>query len=177
VATITEEVIKELKRKMVYDEKVQGLRWINSLQRAGCRRHDGYILVGLNRKLYLMHRLVWAYFNGAPVPAIIDHKDNKPYNNCIDNLRVATKSQNQHNSNSVMNNKFGLRNVTWNAQRNSWRVRIRVQGTTYEVGSFKTMDEAHTAYVKKAKELLGEFAYTKADFQEDEEPNRHLLGA
>lgn len=51
-----------------------------------------------NRKeiKYLVSRLVWEAFNG-PIPAgyQIDHKDNNPENNSLDNLQLLTPSENQ----------------------------------------------------------------------------------
>lgn len=47
------------------------------------------------RKTCFIHRLVWEAFNG-PIPAgyQIDHKDNNPENNSLDNLQCITPSEN-----------------------------------------------------------------------------------
>lgn len=46
-------------------------------------------------KNYFVHRLVWTSFNGnIPDDMQIDHIDNNPENNYLDNLQLLTKSEN-----------------------------------------------------------------------------------
>lgn len=47
-------------------------------------------------KSYYRSRVVWALFNGEP-GGLIDHIDGNTLNDKIENLRVATNGQNQHN--------------------------------------------------------------------------------
>lgn len=50
---------------------------------------------GLNGKRFLVHRIVWECFNG-PIPAglEINHIDNDPNNNALDNLELISHSEN-----------------------------------------------------------------------------------
>lgn len=52
----------------------------------------------LKGKHFLVHRAVWEAFNG-PIPEKydIDHIDGNPLNNCLDNLRAVTHSENLKN--------------------------------------------------------------------------------
>lgn len=65
---------------------------------AGCKLMDGYMQGQINKKRYLVHRLVADTFllnlKGKPQ---VDHKDRNRSNNCVDNLRWATPSENQRN--------------------------------------------------------------------------------
>ena len=82
----------------------------------------------------------------------IDHIDGNPLNNCLDNLRVATNSQNQQNKTKMSNNKCGYKNVYLAGKK--WR--IRINGKHY--GSFATVEEANAVATAKRPELCGEFA-------------------
>lgn len=65
---------------------------------AGCRRKkDGYILVGVDNRLYLAHRLIWMMVYGE-WPNVIDHKNGDPSDNRLVNLRNVNQSENILNS-------------------------------------------------------------------------------
>ena len=47
---------------------------------------------------YRIHRLVWIYHNGAiPLNMEIDHINRNKHDNSIENLRLVTRTENQHN--------------------------------------------------------------------------------
>ena len=63
------------------------------------KRGGGYMFVNLCKdgkvKKFLVHRLVWIAFNGPiPVGMVINHKDERPWNNRLDNLMVCTQKAN-----------------------------------------------------------------------------------
>ena len=63
---------------------------------------EGYMQVQIDKKLYLVHRLVAETFlqnpEGKPE---VDHRDRNRSNNCVDNLKWATHSENQRNRSCV----------------------------------------------------------------------------
>lgn len=114
----------------------------------------GYRSVTINGVIYLLHRLVWIYHYGdIPSGYEIDHKDRNPSNCRIENLRLATSSQN--NVNKATQNKLGLKGVKANGTK--FQARIRVNGKRVTIGSFDTAEKAHQAYMQKAKEIYGDF--------------------
>lgn len=103
-----------------------------------------------NRLLY--HRLVWFLEKGVWPEGEIDHRDNYPSNNKIENLRDATKTINTQNIRRAQkNNKTGFLGVTKN--RKAFVATIGVESGTKYLGSFTTPEEAHEAYVKAKREL------------------------
>lgn len=79
---------------------------------------DGYVLSNKHRYMkfndehFAYHRLMWIYFNGEiPENIEIDHIDCDRLNNLISNLRLATRSQNSHNT-RLFDNNTGYKYIT-----------------------------------------------------------------
>lgn len=117
---------------------------------------DGYIRVRVGGKEYRAHRVIWEMFNG-PIPEgmLVDHIDRDVYNNRIENLRLATRQQNNANSMGKYS-KSGLpKGVT--KSRNRYRAKIYYNGETHCLGTYDTVEEAKAAYDEAAEILHGEF--------------------
>ena len=63
---------------------------------AGNKRKDGYFHVRVDGKRQMWHRIIFVMHFGW-APETVDHIDGNPSNNKIENLRAATRAQNQHN--------------------------------------------------------------------------------
>lgn len=128
-----------------------------SIQQTG---HDGYerVVVGVDGHHYKAHQLAWFYVHGVWPPTDIDHKDTNPLNNRIDNLRLATDSQNLGNSKKPCTNTSGRKGVFWHKGARKWQAGIKVDGTHIYLGLFDDLEVAHAAYLAKAIEMRGEFA-------------------
>jgi hypothetical protein len=105
--------------------------------------------------------LCWAIYNGKwpPDGYWVDHKDQVKLHNWIDNLRLATPTQNQQNKAGY----GGIypKGVTFRldgSRKHPYQARIRVNGTRILLGSFKTAEEAAEAYRQAAILHHGEFA-------------------
>ena len=82
----------ELYWKVVYSNRLK----IGQI--AGDRDGRGYRRVMLGKQHYKMHRLIWIMHNGdIPEGIVADHIDRDIDNNKIENLRLATKSENALN--------------------------------------------------------------------------------
>ena len=120
----------------------------------------GYIRIEINKKNYLLHRIIYKYHNedfdltDTSKNNQIDHININPLDNRIENLRVATHSQNQRNRNKLKNCSSKYKGVYWNKQRNKWEARIRIDGKKKYLGLFDNEQEAAEAYKKKYDEIM-----------------------
>ncbi len=162
---------KDLSREEIlewfdYDKENGKLYWKKSKKHskvkpgdeAGCLDKNGYRIIKFNYKIYYVHRLIWIIEHGEN-DNLIDHKDRNPQNNRINNLRVATNSQNQVNSVSK-NMLKGMYKGVYKTNRKSkpYHVAIKVKGKSVFLGSFSESEEAALAYNNAALQHFGEYA-------------------
>ena len=118
----------------------------------------GYRQIGINGRNYQAHRLIWLHQHGDWPAHDIDHIDNNPGNNAIDNLRDATCSQNRCNIGAHRDNASGRKGVTWDKSRNKWKAHIQINGKQINLGRFADIEEAGAAYAEAAEKHHGDFA-------------------
>jgi hypothetical protein len=153
---ITQERLKEL---FQLDEHGRLIRKSNTgLARAGtsssAKDRDGYLVVGIDKKQYRTHRMVWMYQNGAiPYGYDIDHINRVKDDNRIENLRCITHSENLQNKVKCKNNKSGFKGVWKHTQTGKFVAVIEFEGKRYHIGCFPSPEDASMAYEQKASEL------------------------
>jgi hypothetical protein len=126
---------------------------------AGYKCDRGYIWIGVDRVVYLAHRLAWLWMEGE-MPVEIDHEDTIKSNNRWDNLRKATRGQNNVNADAHKNSMTGVKGVTFiheNKDRPYHAYAYR-DGVRYSFGYHATLEAAHAARFAGAKTVHGEFA-------------------
>jgi hypothetical protein len=81
---------------------------------------------------------------------VVDHIDKDEDNNCISNLRVATRPQNSQNSKKKKGTRSRFIGVTWHARAGKWRARSRFNKDKKEtyLGMFHNERAAAYAYNK-----------------------------
>lgn len=167
-ATLTQDRLKE---RLRYDATTGEFFWLplpagtryNNMfntklagTRAGYSNNLNYIKIGFDGAVYGAHRLAWLYVYGEHPKDCIDHINNDPSDNRIENLREATKGEN-------------TRNRKWNKGRTlpkgvsqphggKYRARIYVNRTYHDLGLHSTVEQASAAYWKAAQELHGIYA-------------------
>ena len=162
---ITQEYLKSI---LVYSQETGNFIWkirpanhIHIGDIAGSLHHTGYIVIQINKKLYLAHRLAWLYMTGNFPVNTIDHIDgiNIPNFNKWSNLRDITHQKNNFNKGINKNNTSGYKGVSWNKRNNKWQVEIGVNGKSIYLGYFVDIEEASDAYEKaklKYHNIIGE---------------------
>lgn len=160
--------LEELGRLFTYDAESGILRWrvrpnkhavrINPGDEAGTIGFKGYLIVGIGRSYFLAHRLIWKMVTGQDPVDQVDHHDTDRLNNRWTNLRPATNGPNIANSRLRVDNKSGVKGVSWDASHKSWVAHVTSGGRQRKIGRFKELAVAKAAVEKERARLHGEFA-------------------
>ena len=151
---MTNEVtVEELWERLEYDPLTGIFIWTSSSLNspkvrgkvAGSLSH-GRIVIRIQGRSYLAHRLAWLMQTGSWPQEEIDHRNRKPADNRWVNLREATHSENQHN-------RTGAKNVYWSHLYQKWVVILTVNGQYRYIGGFYSEAEAQAARNRAKKEL------------------------
>jgi hypothetical protein len=118
---------------------------------------NGYLELAIDGVLYYSHRLAWLYMTDEWPEDQIDHKNLNKADNRFENLREATAPNNGWNTRALKRGKSGFKGVSI-CNGSQIVASICVSGKRMYLGSFKTTEEAHAAYVAAAKKYHGEFA-------------------
>lgn len=124
---------------------------------AGYVTNEGYVSVKVNRKSYLVHRLIYLMHYGS-MPQQIDHIDGNPSNNDIKNLREVTGSQNCMNKRISQKNTSGYKNICFVKKINKWRVQIKSKGKTLSFGCFEDIELADLVAQEVRNKYFGSYA-------------------
>lgn len=89
----------------------------------------------------------------------VDHIDGNGLNNRRNNLREATKRQNNMNRRPIKTGTSRYKGVSFDRRRKKWLAQIKYKGTNFNLGHYEHEKDAAQMYNKKAIELFGEFAY------------------
>lgn len=127
-------------------------------QLAGAVSGKGYRRVMVQRKLYLVHRVLWLMRTGEWPEEELDHIDCDKTNNRQENLRKANQFQNQRNRGPNKDRCYKGVHFKKGLKTPKWEARIEARGVSYYLGLFVTPGEAALAYDEKAREVHKEFA-------------------
>jgi len=145
--------------------KEQPKNQVDMSKPAGCVNDRGYRHIKINGNNYRAHRLIYLMFNpewditDTSQDNSVDHRDNDKLNNNIDNLRVATHSQNKANSGKYKNNTSGVTGVYWHKRAGKWQVLVAVNKKSHYGGLFVNKEDAIAKATQMRDELHGEFAH------------------
>lgn len=167
--------LDEIKKHFYYDG--EALRWARDVHPgshkkagdvAGSVSNTGYMRVGLkaaSRKcMYMVHRLIYQLaheIDNLPGGCIIDHMDRNPLNNLISNLRIASQSENNCNTNLRKDNSTGHKNIIIEARGSqgeprSYRVSVQ-RNKKARISFHKNLEDAIRARDVLLAEMHGEF--------------------
>ena len=124
----------------------------------------GYLRVGLQknykRNLRLIHVLLAnALIENPHNKPFVDHIDGNRQNNCLENLRFATHSENSRNSLKTNLARSSIyKGVYLNKPAKKWMAYIRIIGRLKNLGYYTSEREAGEAYNAAAIKFHKEFA-------------------
>lgn len=150
-----------LARKFVYDP-VSGIifrKLKKSLKEVGClNKKLGYKVVRVGGVLYYSHRLAWVLYYGHWPENTVDHIDGNRINNSIQNLRDATRMENNQNRKKQPSKSSTYKGVTWCKAKSLWKVQIRFEGKNIHLGYFIDEVDAAEAYNKSVTKFHKAFS-------------------
>lgn len=151
--------IEGIRRELDYDPKTGRFWW---KVEPGTVPTNGYRYIRVNQVMMLAHRLAWVLYYGVEPPGLVDHINGDRLDNRIENLRIATYSQNGANAKRHSRNTSGLKGVSkvvrggkW---KGKWQASITYQNKQIALGYFDAREAAHEAYLDAARRLQGPFA-------------------
>lgn len=119
--------------------------------KAGTLDSEGYIRIVFKNKALAAHRIVWLLSHGEWPAQGLDHINRDKADNRIENLRLASFSQNQ-------SNKLAYGQVPFKGVKLTGQGFFQAACKKRYIGCFKTAEAAARAYDEKAKLVFGEFA-------------------
>lgn len=117
---------------------------------------SGYKQTSVNKRRWYVHRLIFLLHHGY-LPEEVDHIDGDKRNNRVENLRAATRSQNQYNIQVGRKNTSGIKGVYWHKQRQKWHARVKFRGKPVSAGLFADKQSAKAAVEQLREQLHKEF--------------------
>jgi hypothetical protein len=146
--TTTSPEILELENVLTCDFELGKLFWKKKVaskvvvgQEAGSTRADGYKLIQVNKRRYLVHQVIFAlkhkYFAKE-----LDHINGNPFDNRVENLRAVNRHENNYNRRTPSHNTSGIKGVFMQKRGKTWSARLTTKSKLFRVGGFATKELA-----------------------------------
>ena len=103
---------------------------------------------GVRKNFYIHQLMAIVFLNHKPCgyKIVVDHQDNDPLNNNLNNLQLITQRENCSKDKTDVGIHFDKINK-------KWRASIKIEGKTVQLGSFTSKKEARDAYDNKLKDI------------------------
>lgn len=154
--------VGRVRELLTYDSETGIFRWLvrpssqvpaGSIAGSTDKRH-GYVMIGIDTRLYFAHRIAWLYVTGAWPQHRIDHRNGFKGDNKFCNLRDVTQGVNLQNQRSPhSNNVSGYLGVSIDRARGGWVATIKTDGKNKFLGRFDDPKEASSAYLAAKSRL------------------------
>ncbi len=139
-------------------DEISKYRWHyhkGSYGRNGYAKRDVYL--GGGRKNAKLKSIYMHHIIDVPAGMFVDHINGDRLDNRRINLRPCTNRQNQQNR-KIQKSTSGFKGVHIKSSKNTWEVRITINGKTTYIGRSKDKVTAAKMYDTAAKKYFGDFA-------------------
>ena len=140
--------------------KISPARNVFSGDRAGTLAKNGYVQIRVHGKIYKEHRLIYLLHHKI-LPKMLDHIDGKRSNNKIENLRIASYSENNLNRPVHKRSATGVKNVSFCCNSNKYKVGLAVNNKFKHIGYFNNIELAELVAIEARDKYHGAFACHK----------------
>lgn len=146
-------IFSDADNKNVYTTKIS-LDKLELVKQYYWKLHNhGYCVSKNNGDNLLMHRIII----NAKENEQVDHINRDKLDNRNENLRIVCNSENQVNKKMMKNNTSGVTGVTWDKDRDKWKVSLNIYDKCYNLGRFDDFNEAVETRQRAEKNYHKEF--------------------
>lgn len=147
--------VKSVKRKVKHSENTLRIQKERILKPSisGSGYYKVVLAANGNVKTYHIHQLsAMAFLKHEPNKGeiTVDHIDNNPFNNCIENLQIISVRENLSKDKKGSSKYIG---VCWCSTHLKWLSRIIIKGKRKHLGYFKNELDASQAYQTALRQL------------------------
>ena len=123
----------------------------------GTQTPYGYLVLNVNGKVMMAHRLAWLLTHGEHPPKglDIDHINRDRADNRLANLRLLTRVDNLRNSSLSKASTSGHKGVTWYKPTGKWNAQIVVHGKRFNLGYYERIEDAVAARLEGERVHFG----------------------
>jgi hypothetical protein len=158
-----------IREHLAYEPETGIVRWIKRTtvrskgrpgMVAGGRDVQGYWRIGIAGRQYRRARIAWCLMTGyfpRGADLTVDHANQIPDDDRWDNLRLATRSQQQCNRPKESCNS-GYKGIHWDKARKRWYASVGLHGKRAWGQRFDLLEEAVAARRKAVERIHGKFA-------------------
>lgn len=125
------------------------------------RLWKGRFFTGVKQPIYLTDFLI----PDKPKNCVIDHINQKPYDNRRCNLRVTTQSNNTKNRTLMTNNISGFAGIWFDKSRNKWCAEIKTNYIKCFLGRYSDLEDACFVRLVAENIMFGEYRSTTNDLR------------
>jgi len=101
-----------------------------------------YIKAYVDGKYYFVHRLAFLYMTGSFPPVETDHINRNIQDNRWCNLRSVSVRDNQRNSKTRVDNKSGVKGVSFDKVSNKWNAQLKLNKNIILLGKHEKKSDA-----------------------------------
>lgn len=134
VAQETKQLSQEMVKEIFDYNPITGevfYRYSRGKRKAGTvvtnKDSEGYLRVGLGKKAYKLHRIIWLLVYGYMPEDYIDHINRNKSDNRLCNLREVSHTCNLRNSSVAINNTTGVKGVRYRSKDGVYVAQIKVK--------------------------------------------------